>query len=219
MRISKKSVSIIIIVLIVLALVGFGIKLFTSRLVLRDVTFDLSSDTAAITVYENYNFMGMDPTKVATLNNSGTTQLQDGEYAVVPTGKHISTDAIIINVGVNSNSFDIRPPLSDDYLTTILDKELSALQGLIRERYPSIDSDFIISRGSLYLDGSWYATTINHQDAFLGGSDADIYRVILHKSSKGWEIAAPPRLVFSYGEFPGIPQKVINAINQSSNSL
>ncbi len=209
-------------VLVVAAILIGGILFVVDWLSYRNVRFSLSSDTKSIAVYgvgyyETQSEEGDldDQDSLGKLQSSGTLRLKTGDYYVVPSGDRISSEAIKIQVKDDTESIDIKPYYTEDYLASNFSDQIAEIDSVISDKYSSIISNYTIEDGKFYHYGDWYGTTLYNEPTREGGSDT--YGVILHKVDGAWQIAATPELVFRYSDHKDIPTDIIDLVNRSAN--
>ncbi len=188
----------------------------------KSVTFNLSSNTKSIAVYDEDQYETYAKSEGSSsaandgkLESTGTLRLRTGTYYVVPMGDDISLDKIKIQINDNTKSIDIKPYYSDDYLTSNFSDQMAAINTTISDKYADIISDYTIDNGTFYHYGDWYGTTLYSEVTREGGSDT--YGIILHNVDGVWRIAAAPELVFRYSDHKDIPTDIIDAVNRSAN--
>ena len=214
----KKSM----IVLFAAVILTGGILFVIDWLSYRNVRFNLSSDTKSIAVYsvgyyetqsEEGDLDGQD--SLGKLQSSGTLRLKTGDYYVVPSGDRTSSEAIKIQLKDDTESIDIKPYYSEDYLASAFSDQIADINSVISDKYSSIISNYTIDEGKFYHYGDWYGTTLYNEPTREGGSDT--YGVILHKVDGAWQIAATPEMVFRYSDHKDVPADIIDAVNRSVN--
>lgn len=201
---SRKVIIILVSILIAIA-IGVGVVLYI--LSFRTVTFDIVPENMSITISRQ----GSDE-DIATLNQDGLLQLQNGTYIITPMHEDYSSSPIPFTVAGEDMTISIDPDYSSSRLATLLETEQKATDQLLRQTYPDVIKDFTIQPGTLYQKGQWYATTLQ-QNPLPGGQQGDTYRVVLQKVDDQWQIAAGPEIVLSAQEFPDIPQFILSNVN------
>ncbi|MBQ3352778.1 hypothetical protein IJG89_00275 [Candidatus Saccharibacteria bacterium] len=87
------------------------------------------------------------------------------------------------------------------------------LHDLIRMSYGEKMDGYEIATGKLLeSNGLWYVTTIKKPLKDQWSPATDTYKIILSNNG-GWKIVTEPSLVFSYADYPDIPQDVIVSAN------
>jgi hypothetical protein len=182
----------------------------------RDVSFNLSAEVSSIKVYKDYGHDSNSPTEVASLAQTGTLRLQDGDYGVVPAGENIDTSAIRITVSETSTKFEINPPFNENYLEKQRQQEINSIHSAIKTSYASIIDGYIIGDGKVLLNGSWYTTYIRPKELTtfeMIGTSVNYYKVVLEKVDGSWQVKIPPKLIIKYTDYPKVPRDVINQAN------
>lgn len=154
--------------------------------------------------------------KISSLRNSQVVSLRSGDYYAVPTSKKYSSSPINFTVEETAKSVDINPDYSDKFLLNLLNTEYPAIQSVINSRYAAVLSGFTLSTGRLYMNGTWYATTLVQkvpERAF-----GDTYRLIMKKENNTWKIVVPPKLVISRYDSRSVPMSIIDGANQQQGS-
>lgn len=211
-----------ILALIAAAILVSGVLLLLDWMSYRNVTFNLSSETKSIAIYDEDQYelyRESDRSSVVpesrTLQATGALRLKLGTYYVVPIGDNISTDTIKVSVDDNTDSIDINTYYSEDYLTSNFSDQIPEINTTISNKYSKIIASYTIENGRFYHYGDWYGTTLYSEPTREGGSDT--YGVILHKVDGAWQVVATPEIVFRYSDHNDIPADIIDAVNQNVN--
>lgn len=105
------------------------------------------------------------------------------------------------------------PTLSKDQLTEKLKIEEETILGVLKTAYPTVATDYMINKGSLYGKGEWYGTTLTYRGSDSGNRDT--LRVLMQKKSGVWILRTiPPRQLLSTVEFPDTPKSILRSINE-----
>lgn len=184
----------------------------------RSVSFKLSDTVSEVTIYgSSYPDEGI-RTKITSLDKSSSIRLKPGTYYVAPSGSTVVTDAYEITVDASTNTIDINPYYSESYLSEHFAGEVAGITNAITSKYPSIaTAGYTIGEGAFYHFGDWYGATLYKSPDVNGAYD--FYGVILHKVEGQWQIAAPPSLLFTYGDYPTIPKDIVFAVNAVVNGF
>lgn len=201
---SRKAIIILVSILVAIAIV-VGIVLYI--LSFRTVTFDIVPENMSITVSRQ----GSDE-DIATLDQDGSLQLQNGTYIITPMHEDYSSSPIPFTVAGEDMTISIDPHFSSTRLESLASTEMVAVNQLLNQTFPDIIKDFTIQPGTLYQKGEWYATLIQ-QNPLPGGQQGDTYRVVLHKVDGKWQIAAGPEIVLSAQDYPDVPFAILTDIN------
>lgn len=98
-------------------------------------------------------------------------------------------------------------------LTKQLAVEEPEILKVINTNYPQIATSYVINKGKLYGDGSWYGTTLTYT-----GTDTmsrDTLRILMQKQGDDWKLlTTPPQILLSTVEFPDVPKEILKDINQ-----
>lgn len=212
----KYTTRLIIIGIIVLGLIGagFAYQYFSS---FRKVTFTVKQTGLSADIYRrdpNTEESNND-VKMGTVKNGETLSLRPDKYYAVPTDTKYDNAQISFTVADKDMSVDINPGFSSNYLASILAAELPAINSVIAAKYTSILPDYTVNSGKLYLDGSWYGTTIT-QKSPGPGQLGDVYRTVLHKVNGKWQFAATPALVLTAPDHTDIPNDILVDLNKQS---
>lgn len=214
---NKRNITIFIIAGIVTAALiaaGLAYKYYSS---FQKVTIITKQQDLTADVYErnpNSDSSNSD-TKVGTVHGTKVFSLQPGKYYAIPEGTTYDTSQISFTVDTKDITVTLNPGFSQNYLAAKLAEELPAIQAVITSKYAPILSDYTINKGKLYLDGTWYGTTLV-QNSPAPGELGDTYRTVLHKVNGTWQIAAIPELVISAPEHTDIPFSVLSDLNAQS---
>jgi hypothetical protein len=214
---NRKNITRLIIIGIVLAALigaGFAYQYFSS---FRKVTFTVQQAGLSADIYQrNPNSEESDSdTKMGTIKNGQVLSLQPAKYYAVPTDTKYDNAQISFTVADKDMSVTVDPGFSPNYLASILAAELPAINSVISAKYASVLGDFTVNSGKLYLDGSWYGTTIT-QKSPGPGQLGDVYRTVLHKVNGKWQFAATPALVLTSPDHTNIPNDILVDLNKQS---
>ncbi len=214
---------------VVAGLVTAGLLIAAGLLLLdwlsyRTVKFTLSPETTSIVVYSTDQYQAYNSGESADtdaagnsgeLKSTGVLRLKVGTYQVIPAGDKVSDSAIKIEVKGDTDTVDIKPYYSTDYLDEHFSDQIPAINSVIADKYNNIIANYVIEDGRFYHNGDWYGTTLYNQPTRGAGSDT--YGVILHRVDGTWQIAATPELLFRYSDHTDIPRDILDAVNQSAN--
>lgn len=151
--------------------------------------------------------------KVATVKNGQELRLQEGKYYAMVTDKKYDTSHIAFDVKEDVE-VAIEPGYSDQYLSDLLKKEFPSIHKAILTKYPLVATDFTLQEGKLYLDGTWYGTTMLKHNPDPGGESSDVYSAVLHKVNGTWQFAATPQIALTKPSNPNIPARILDDLNE-----
>lgn len=192
---------IIIIVIFMLAIVG-GIFL---GLETQKRTVSIKSNTAV-------NVLSKERV-IATVDTSATLKLKDGEYCTVAVKDDYSKDKECFMVFKQDKEVTITVDYSVENLASKLESEAPAISEVIKNTYPSIINSYVLCRGQLLLDGTWYGGVLREKVASL--ADTGNYYYFIMKKGSIWQLKTTPNVVISKlsPEAKDIPAKVIQKAN------
>lgn len=189
-----------------------GIVFTVDYLLHRSVTFNLSEGVNSIVIYSGeYPDKGANATDITSLSKSGVVRLKDGTYYISPSGGIISTDTFPVTVDRSTTSININPYYNADYLSTNFVGELAGIHGIITNKYLNAGSGYKLETGTFYHYGEWYGTILYKSPDV--NSAYDYYGVILHKVDGKWQIAASPKIIFTYTDYADIPKDILLSVN------
>ncbi|MEO8911968.1 MAG: hypothetical protein ABI303_03220 [Candidatus Saccharimonas sp.] len=193
-----------LIALIVIAVIVFGIIFVIKNFSVITVTFN--SDVSSVTI------LSKSGDKTAVINKSGDkTVLTNGDYSLVPRGDKVSEDKIPITVN-KIEGFDVNPPYSAEYLTSVADKSQPGIEAAFDKQFPNVINDYTIQSTTAYLKGEWIGGVLvdkrsTYNDLY------DFYRFVARYETDHWQIINTPDLVLTKNNFPDVPDSVLNSIN------
>ena len=152
--------------------------------------------------------------KLMTITGTQTIRLQAGSYMLLPDDKTYSRSPITFTVSDKDIAVEANPAFSDEYLASQLQSETAEIQMLLTTSYPQL-ATYTINPGKLYLDGTWYGTTLVQPPAGPG-INGEVYRTVLRKVNGRWAIAAIPRIVQTTSDNKDIPESILKDLNQQS---
>lgn len=98
-------------------------------------------------------------------------------------------------------------------LNKLLLSERSTIMGVLKAKYPNIDTQYVIAEGKLYDKGEWYGTTLTYKAKDT--MNRDTLRVLMQKKQGIWTLrTTPPQILLSTVEFPDVPKSILKAINE-----
>ncbi len=202
------------IVIIALVAGGFAIKYYLS---FKKVTVTTQQSDLTADIYQrNPNSDGPDAdTKVGTVHGTKVFSLQPGKYYAIAEGTKYDQSQTGFTIDTKDIAVTVAPGYSDSYLTGLLKQDAAAIKAVITTRYASIIGNYTVNPGKLYLDGTWYGTTIvgNSPGA---GQQGDTYRTVLHKVNGTWTIAAAPEIILTIPDHKDIPTSILTDLNTQS---
>lgn len=206
-----KKVYIIFSIILIAILLVLGIFYLTS---FYKISINLKSPDLSVDLYARKSKDSS--VKISSLKSSRVVSLRSGDYYAIPTNKKYSSTPIDFTVKDTAKSVVIKPDYSDEFLSSLLKTEYPAIKLVIGSRYAAVLPGFTLSTGRLYMDGTWYATTLVQkvpERAF-----GDTYRLIMKKENNTWKIAVPPKLVITRYDSGAVPMSVINGANQQQGN-
>lgn len=205
---TRKNAVLVTVITVVVIGVWAGLSSLLMYLSQRVVTITLGADVMAVTVTSRCS-QNCSTSTSTTLTNTAHIRLTDGDYIATPSGDSIDTTPIAITVSEKTTAFTIEPGYSEEHLAGLLDSQYGAAQAALLAAYPAAGIDYNLNKGKLYERGEWYATSLTP----TGAASGDAYYSILHKVGNTWQVAASPRLYFSYESFPAVPKTLLYDVN------
>lgn len=210
----KKKVFILLTCLFVAAVV-----LMQRTLTVKTVIINFQN-ISSVEVYRSATLQeGEGDTPVATLTSSGQKlKLKKGSYAF-RYDAHENYEDLFVEVGVQENGqvVELVPRFSEEYLNSLVDKELPAVTRTLKDKYQKI-SAYEIRRGKLYKNGDWYGTVLVYKGKEYENSDT--LRIVLRKNDGKWEVASdPPNIVLSKLLYPDIPEEILREVNSLTDPI
>lgn len=199
----KKRIIISICILLVGIASVVGANYFLS---FHSVSVSLGDATKSATIYTSSG------KEIKQLSSSGKITLREGNYYIIPTGDHITTDKITFTVEKNDKNITINPPYSKEYLATELTKELPAIQAALTAKYPTLITNYILKSGALYERGDWFGGLLAPKVNDIRDRRSP-YRVVLHKKDTSWEVVRRPEYTLSASRYKEVPTNVLRAVN------
>lgn len=199
-----------IILSIVIILIGIaGALVFAYFSSLHKVSLSFSEDVTGATIHKEKG------EKIEQLTTASDISLQSGKYYIVPEGEKISKEKILFTVKDVNQSITINPDYSTEFLSESLKKEQSAITNEMVGSFPLIAQNYSVQNGALIHHGEWYGALLvqNVNDI---RDERDFYRILLKKESGSWKVIKKPELVLTKSEFSGVPDKIIDTVNQLS---
>lgn len=220
-KLSTKQILIVVMTIFAIVLVFFTINHFLFKL---RVSINLSENTDSVKLYTATEDK-LDESKppLLVLDRSKFIRIYPGDYTIKPVGDNISNDPINITITRGSSIVNIDPFLSDNQLNTQFKSEIPEIYSVLKTEYSDlIDESFLDGEfavvGKFYHFGDWYSTFIYPKEIDSRTFTTDTYSVILHKQGGQWKIAAPPKIVHSYEDYPEIPKDIIDKANRFANT-
>lgn len=202
----KKRVILSVIIIAVAIAGALALAYFSS---FHKVSLSFSSDVTGASVHKEKGDI------VGKLTGAGDISLQDGTYYIVPEGEKVSKDKIPLIVKDKDQSIAVDPDYSTTYLSSSLRKEQSAITSEITSRFPLVATNYTVQSGTLLHHGEWYGALLVQNVSDIR-DERDFYRILLHKESNTWKVVKNPELVLTKVEFNGVPEKILDAVNQLS---
>lgn len=179
-------------------------------LVVGGIFFGLEAQKRSVIITSNtaVAIVSKDRT-IATVDTSATLKLKDGEYCAVAVKDDYSKDKECFMVFKQDRDVAFTIDYSVENLASKLDSEAAAISDVIKNTYPSIINSYVICRGQLLSDGTWYGGVLREKVASL--ADTGNYYYFIMKKGSNWELKTTPNVVISkYSpEAKDIPTKIL----------
>lgn len=199
----KKKILISLGILVIIALVVFGVSYLIS---LRKASFVLHDDITRATIYRK------DKQKVKDISSDSSMFLRKGTYYIIPEGENFSKDPINFTVNNKDVTVEVNPSYTNEYLSELLKDEQPAIMTAITEKYPSLITGYTLNRGTLYKKGEWFGGLL--QPKVTDPRDQrDPYRIVLHKNGDEWEVVRRPEYILTSSRYKEVPIDVLRAVN------
>ena len=85
--------------------------------------------------------------------------------------------------------------------------EESNIVAVLEENLGFYSPDIEYAVGRIYMVADGYAVALLD----VGGVN---YRALIHNSDDGWKVLSYPRIVFSYEDFPEVPDEIVKRANE-----
>lgn len=204
---NRKSL-ILLFAALIIVLAGVGVLFYMQTF--KTVKLVFQKDGLQTTVYHKIG--EGEKKEVAKPNKTVELKLRAGNYLIVPEGGQYDSSGIDFEVKTDDITIDVKPDYSSEYRESILTTEFPNIREAITAAYPKTIEKFSITRGVIFGEGQWYATTLVQKTAHPS-EEPDIYRTVLQKEEGAWVIKAKPALVLSAQEYPSIPKNILKDIN------
>ena len=188
------------IIVVALLFVAGGYKWYVDTY--HAVTFTLKTSPMTVSIKNN-----KDET-IEVIKDDGSMTLANGEYTANPSGSNVDTTPVKFTVAGRDSIIVIDAGYAADYLASLLDQEIDAINSAIVTRYPRIINQYTIQRGELQQKGEWYVTNLVNKRS-TNDSPKDVYKVILFKSNDTWTVQNQPEILPTVHNMPGVPNAVI----------
>jgi flagellar basal body-associated protein FliL len=207
LKMNKKLITTVVVAITVLAVATGAAIYFLS---FRTVSFVLKKPDITATVFSADD--KEQKNKLVELRQNGTLRLQEGNYAIVPSGNY-DTTPIYFSVKDRDMTVEVDPSLSEEYLAEKLSEELPAINSALRAALGATLSDFDINEGKLYKEGQWYATSLA-QKSPGPGSQGDVYHAVLYKKDDTWTLIGKPQIVLTKYNVANVPVDILQDANR-----
>ncbi|HEX5456200.1 MAG TPA: hypothetical protein VFW77_02430 [Candidatus Saccharimonadales bacterium] len=201
--------------LILMVLAWFGINYYLSLRALT-INFENINSVSVFSAKKLDDTRNEKPVKI--INGSGQEiKLKKGSYILQYDAKTNYRDYFVnINLTDKHQVVNLSPEYSDEYLSSLLDGELTSIKTAILTEYPKVKRLYEIQRGRLYKKGDWYGTTLTYKGSFEGANlfRTDTLRVVLEKKDGKWTVRTnPPNILLSKYDYPDIPIDILRNVN------
>lgn len=173
---------------------------------LHKISFTLQNGVTGATIYRS------NKQEVLRISSNGNILLKNGDYYLIPEGPNLSRDPIIFKVADKDMAVSVNPPYSKEYLNGLLDKEKPAVIAAITGKYPSVFTNYTLTRGALYRKGEWFGGLLkpNISDR---REQKDPYRIVLQKKDGRWEVIRRPEYVLTSSKYKEVPVDILRTVN------
>lgn len=200
-------------ILVIAAIVAKVITSYTETLQKVTLTFD-GNYVSKLELYKGYNTRNI-PEKTGdslqTIESGKEYTLKKGVYVLQPSGDHLDTSLIELNVGDSIIKKTIDVDYSASYLAQLYESDKDTLNAIVSDANPKIAGLYVINQGKLYHHGEWYGTTLS----YTGPQSLlrDTLRLIAKKENGTWKVVTKPQITLSTVEYPHIPKSVLESVN------
>lgn len=199
----KKNMIVPIIGFIIILCAGLGVHYLLS---LRKVTLVIQKGTDSITLYTSKN------KTLKELSATGSIQLQEGTYYIIPKGKNIDDSKFFFNVENTEKTITVQPAYTTSFLASLLPNEIDEIKDAILKKYPNTFTSYTLSQGSLYGRGEWYGGLLKPVVSD-NREQKDPYRVVLHKEKDTWNVVRRPEYTLNASRYKDVPIEILRKIN------
>lgn len=174
----------------------------------HDVAITLKKSDLTVKIYKTEKDRQVEQ---ATISQTANIRLTNGSFVIIPQGEAYDSAPISFTVNGDSVSIEVDPAFSKARLDALLDEEIGAINNVLQAKYSAVLTKFNQTRGNLYREGQWYATTLARKVS--SSEETDLYRLIMKKEGAEWKLVVAPSLSISIKDHPDIPQHIIRDIN------
>lgn len=202
----------IITITLIFVVLSAGVFYWTYMQSFHDIKFTVDQPDVVVEIFKKSE----NNKKISTLNaTESVVKLKNGDYYFVAKSKKTTDLKENFVVDDTTETIEIKPTYSNDYLARLLATEKNKILGVINGKYPTIINSYDILDGKLLNKGDWFVTIIKQKSEFRDFTDS--YRVILHKENNTWVLVHYPEIVITKNNFPDVPVNVIDAANNLSD--
>lgn len=187
-------------ILFVVASVASVVLVYLSQL--RTVSFTLTGSNYEVLVYND-----KDDRQIATITDSSSIQVREGNYTYQVAGEDYSDAREAFVVRKDPVDITVEPRYSSEFLREELLEQDPAIRAKITESYQS--PAYTIQALQLYEDGRWAAAemVVETDPRQL----PDIYRIVLFNDTAlgEWRVVIPPTIAIASSDYPNVPERLI----------
>lgn len=211
----RNTIALLIAITVLLVAAGFGLNYYFSfkKVTITTAKSDLTADVFEAGLQPEDGVTNTD-VKVGSITGPTTLSLKPGSYYIIPTTKNYDTSPITFTISDKDVQVSANPGYSADYLASLLPDQLNDIKKTLLDTYPIL-RDYAINDGKLYIDGTWYGTTLIQPQPGPGAL-GDVYRVILHQEGGEWKVKTIPQIVLTAPQNPDVPKAVLSDLNKQS---
>jgi hypothetical protein len=143
-------------------------------------------------------------------------KLKPGSYVAIIKSSPIYsgfTKSFLVEKKSAPQNLNLSVTYSRQKLDQLLPLESAALRSAILRHYPSLPNRYSIDGLRLYGLGEWASALLkpNHK---VSSDQADIYRVVLSRTTSWIVVTSPPEIIISSKKYPTIPKDVLSNLNK-----
>lgn len=225
MNITARAIKTLVLVVFVVA-VGYGVYFWQSSKQQVRILFNGEHQGLKINIHRakgfseerDFNVYKNKDSFVGEYTENTNIKLKKGTYLLSSTeNPTYKTREEIFTVGGHKVELSITPSLSVKSLQERLITEGPSVRALIESTFPKKQTNYELSKETLYEDGTWYGVLLTPKTEYsnLYGY-VDSYKLIANKVGGKWQIITrPPELVISKKKYPAVPVTIIQSINSS----
>ncbi len=142
---------------------------------------------------------------ITELESSSNIPLRKGDYFYNIEGEGFDAKSIPFAVSKSSKSVTVSPQYLDGYLSKLQETEKATIIAILKKKYPSITTISIVSL-KIESSNQWAYGTLT-----VDGS-GDLYRFVMKRNDKTWEVAVKPSITLSIKDNPTIPEEILYSL-------